>query len=190
MVTKGELRAEAKRRLRALSDEERAQAEARLDGRVWEVPEVAGAGTLLVFADLPEEVSTDALALEGLRRGITIVYPRTEHETRTMTLHRVTSLDQLRTGRFGIREPVPELCPMVEPEAIDAVLVPGLAWDRRGGRLGRGAGYYDRLFGHAAWRGFRCGIFFAFQEVDQVPTEPWDVPLQAVVTDREVWRVG
>jgi len=80
------------------------------------------------------------------------------------------------------------LTEIVDPAEIEAVLVPGLAWDRRGGRLGRGAGYYDRLFAHEAWRGFRCGVFFGFQEVPAVPTEPWDVPLHAVVTDREVWR--
>ena len=83
-----------------------------------------------------------------------------------MTLHRVASIDHLRTGSYGIREPEVERCPEVAEASIDAALVPGLAWDRRGSRLGRGAGYYDRLFGNAAWRGFRCGIFFSFQEME------------------------
>jgi 5-formyltetrahydrofolate cyclo-ligase len=188
-MTKAELRAEARRRLRALSVDAKASAQAEIGRRVWEVPEVAAARTLLLFADLPEEVSTDAIAAEALRRGVTVVYPRTFPETRGMTLHRVASLDHLRTGSYGIREPEVERCPEVAEASIDAALVPGLAWDRRGSRLGRGAGYYDRLFGNAAWRGFRCGIFFALQEVESIPTEPWDLPLDAVVTEREVWRV-
>jgi len=187
-MTKAELRAEARRRLRALAEAERAVAEAALDRRVWTVPEIASARTLLLFADLPEEVTTDAIAAEALRRGITVVYPRTLPETRTMTLHRVASLEHLLTGNYGIREPDPARCPLVVETSIEAALVPGLAWDRRGNRLGRGAGYYDRLFGAPEWRGFRCGIFFSFQEMETIPTDPWDLPLDAVVTDREVWR--
>jgi 5-formyltetrahydrofolate cyclo-ligase len=187
-MTKAELRAEARRRLRALDAQAKAAAEAEIGRRVWMVPEVAAARTLLLFADLPEEVSTDAIAAEALRRGLTVVYPRTLPETRGMTLHRVASLDHLRTGSYGIREPDVERCPEVAEESIDAALVPGLAWDRGGNRLGRGAGYYDRLFGNPAWRGFRCGIFFSLQEVDEIPAEPWDLPLDAVVTEGEVWR--
>ncbi|HEU4452541.1 MAG TPA: 5-formyltetrahydrofolate cyclo-ligase [Longimicrobium sp.] len=188
MTTKREIRAEARSRLRSLPNEERAVAEEEIARRVWTVPEVAAARTLLLFADLPEEVSTDAIASEALHAGIAIVYPRVQVDTRTMTLHRVTAADQLAPASYGIREPDPARTALVDPAEIEAVLVPGLAWDRRGGRLGRGAGYYDRLFAHEAWRGFRCGVFFAFQEVPAVPTEPWDIPLHAVVTDREVWR--
>lgn len=188
MTAKPEIRAQARRLLRALPPDERAAANAEIARRVWSVPEVAAARTLLLFADLPEEVSTDAVAAEALRRGVTLAYPRVQPETREMTLHHVTSLDQLTPASYGIREPDVERAPLVSPFDVDAVLVPGLAWDRSGGRLGRGAGYYDRLFAHEAWRGFRCGIFFAFQEVEMIPVEPWDVPLQAVVTEREVWR--
>ncbi len=187
-MTKAELRAEARRRLRALDPAARAAAEAEIDRRAFAVPEVAAASTLLLFADLPEEVGTDRIAADALGRGLALVYPRTVPGTREMTLHRVASLAELRTGQYGIREPDVERCPEVALETIDAALVPGLAWDRRGARLGRGAGYYDRLFAHPAWRGFRCGIFFAFQEMDSIPSEPWDIPLQAVVTDAEVWR--
>jgi 5-formyltetrahydrofolate cyclo-ligase len=100
----------------------------------------------------------------------------------------VSSLAHLRPGNYGIREPDPARCQEVGPAEIDATLVPGLAWDRRGTRLGRGAGYYDRMFARPDWRGFRCGIFFALQEMEEIPADPWDQPLQAVVTEREVWR--
>lgn len=189
-MTKPELRAEARRRLRALPPAERATAEAEIARRVWTVPEVASARTLLLFADLPEEVHTDTIAAEALRRGLALVYPRTQVETRTMTLHRVASLADLRTGNYGIREPAAEVCAEVAVGEVDVALVPGLAWDRAGNRLGRGAGYYDRMFARPDWRGFRCGIFFAFQEADAVPAEAWDLPLDAVVTDAEVWRRG
>jgi 5-formyltetrahydrofolate cyclo-ligase len=187
-MTKADARAEARRRLRAITEREREAAEAAICRQVWEVPEVAAVRTLLLFADLPEEVTTDAIAAEALRRGLTVVYPRTVPETRAMTLHRVASLDHLLTGNYGIREPDPARCPTIPEEEIEAALVPGLAWDRNGNRLGRGAGYYDRLFARPEWCGFRCGIFFSLQEMDRLPADAWDLPLDAVVTDREIWR--
>jgi len=189
-VSKAELRAEARRRLRALDPAARAAAEAAIARRVWTVPEIAAARTLLLFADLPEEVHTDTIAAEALRRGVTLVYPRTRVETRTMTLHRVAALADLRAGNYGIREPAPEQCAEVGMAEVEVALVPGLAWDRAGNRLGRGAGYYDRMFARPEWRGFRCGVFFAFQQVDAIPAEDWDLPMDAVVTDAEVWRAG
>jgi 5-formyltetrahydrofolate cyclo-ligase len=187
-VTKGELRARARAALAALSAGERAAAEAEIARRVWTVPEIAGARTLLLFASLPAEVHTDAIAAEARRRGIVVTYPRCLPETWEMRLHAVGAVDELRTGAYGIREPDEAACPLVGTEEIDAALVPGLAWDRAGGRLGRGAGYYDRLLASPAWRGFVCGLFFAAQEADAVPADPWDVPLDAAVTERGVWR--
>ena len=185
-MSKQALRAEARRRLRALAPAARAAAEAEIARRVWTVPPVAAARTLLLFADLPEEVHTDTIAAEARARGLTVVYPLTRVDDRTMTLHRVDSPAELRTGNYGIREPAPGL-PAIDPAQVDAALVPGLSWDRAGNRLGRGAGYYDRMFARPDWRGFRCGIFFAAQEAGEVPREPWDLPLDAVVTEREVW---
>ncbi|HEX2081109.1 MAG TPA: 5-formyltetrahydrofolate cyclo-ligase [Longimicrobium sp.] len=186
-MSKDALRAEARAFLRALPPAERAAAEARIARRVWEVPEIAGARTLLVYASLPEEVGTDGIAAEARRRGITLVYPRCLPEGR-MTLHAVDAPDALRPGRFGIREPDADASPLREPGEIDAALIPGLAWDRAGHRLGRGAGYYDRLLAHPEWRGFRCGLFFAAQETPSIPHEAWDVRLDAIVTEQEIAR--
>jgi 5-formyltetrahydrofolate cyclo-ligase len=183
-VTKDELRREARRRLRDLLPSQREAAETEIARLVWTVPEVADARTLLLFAHLPDEVSTDAIALEALTRGMHVVFPRVIPGTRSMDLHAVSEPSSLRIGAYGIREPDPERSARVPAEMVDAVLVPGLAWDWRGGRLGRGAGYYDRLFALPQWRGFRCGVFFAAQEFPRVPTDPWDVPLQAVVTEK------
>jgi 5-formyltetrahydrofolate cyclo-ligase len=188
-VSKEALRAEARAFLRALPPSERAAAQAHIEARVWEVPEIAAARTLLLYASLPEEVATDAIAAEARRRGITLVYPRCLPQG-MMTLHAVDAPDALRPGRFGIREPDAEACPVREVGEIDAALVPGLAWDRAGHRLGRGGGYYDRLLAHPDWRGFRCGLFFAAQETPSVPHEPWDIRLDAIVTEQEVTRLA
>jgi 5-formyltetrahydrofolate cyclo-ligase len=189
-VRKEELRTAARERLRGTTATARADAAAAMERNIWTLPEIAGARALLVYASLPSEAPTDGIAAEARRRGIIITYPRCLAETREMVIYRVDSGDELAgDGAYGIREPLVE-CPLVRLDQIDAALVPGLAWDRAGGRLGRGAGYYDRLFADPRWRGFRCGLFFSAQEVDSVPTDPWDAPLQAVVTESAVHRVG
>jgi 5-formyltetrahydrofolate cyclo-ligase len=188
-VTKEEARRIARARLRSLSEAERASAGARIAERVWSVPEIATARTLLLYASLPEEVPTDEIAREAHRRGVVVTYPRCLPATREMALHRLAGLHELRSGSYGIREPDPA-CPILDVGEIDAVLVPGLAWDRAGGRLGRGAGYYDRLFARPDFRAFRCGLFFAAQELPRLPTDPWDAPLDAVLTERGLWRTA
>ena len=186
-MEKATLRREARARLRAIPPAERAHAGREIARQVWELPEIASAGVLLLYASLPEEVPTDEIAREALRRGVGVVYPRTAAGG-SMVLHRVADPAELQTGRFGIREPDPAIHPAVSIDSVDAALIPGLAWDRAGGRLGRGGGFYDRLLGTLGWRGFRCGIFFTAQEVPSVPAEPWDIALDAVVTDSGVWR--
>ena len=187
-MTKDEMRREMRARLATFGAAERAKAGTAIAQRVWELPEVATAQVMMLFASLPNEVPTDAIAQEAWRRGVSLVYPRAVPEPRGLILHLVRNLDELRPGRYGIREPDAQLCATLPPQEVDVVLMPGLAWDRCGGRLGRGAGYYDRLLASAEWRAPRCGLFFGIQEVPHVPTDPWDVPLDAVVTEREVWR--
>ena len=186
-MSKAESRARARAALRTLTPAERAAAEAEIARRVWQVPEIARARTLLVYASLPEEVATDAIADEARRRGMVLVYPRCLADG-VLALHAVDAADALRPGRFGIREPDADACPITDVGEVDAALIPGLAWDRAGHRLGRGAGYYDRMLADPRWRGFRCGLFFAVQEAESIPRDEWDVRLDALVTDREIVR--
>jgi 5-formyltetrahydrofolate cyclo-ligase len=185
---KSSLRAEARRRVARLSDAERELAGAAVAARVWTLPEFERAKVWLLYAALPGEVPTAPIAAEARRRAIELVYPRCLPGDRAIALHRVAAEDQLQAGQYGIPEPGVH-CPEVSLAEIDAALIPGLAWDRAGHRLGRGAGYYDRLLASPHWRGFACGLFFAAQEVDLIPADEWDVAMDAVVTEREVVRV-
>ena len=149
---------------------------------------MASARTLLLYAALPEEVPTQEIVAEAWQRGKQVLLPRVDPERRELGLYPVGGWEELQPGAYGIAEPDPARCAPAAVEQIDAALIPGLAWDRRGGRLGRGGGFYDRLLALPEWRAFRCGLFFAAQEVDLVPIDQWDVPLDAVVTEGEVWR--
>ncbi len=92
-------------------------------------------------------------------------------------------------NRIGLREPVPT-APRVAPAELDAVLVPALAFDRRGHRLGRGGGFYDRFLGALPPRVTTIGIAFSVQLLNAIPTDPHDRPVDVIVTEDAVLRVA
>ncbi|HET7275819.1 MAG TPA: 5-formyltetrahydrofolate cyclo-ligase [Longimicrobiaceae bacterium] len=184
---KRKIRGEMRRVVAEMSPSAREAAGNFIAERVWTVPEIAAARVILLYSAMPDEVPTAAIAAEARSRRIVVTYPRCIPATREMAIHRVQHPDQLRPGEYGILEPTEINCPLADINDIDAAIVPGVAWDKNGGRLGRGAGYYDRLFAHPDWRAFRCGIFFARQEVTAIPMEDWDSPLDAVITENEVF---
>lgn len=185
MSSKSAIRAAARERLSTLTDAMRIERGERIARRVWSVPGIEAARVVLLYASLPTEVPTIAIAAEARRRGIEVSYPRCLPEGQ-MSLHIIGAEEELVVaGSYGIREPAPE-CRLTSIDEIDVALIPGLAWDRSGNRLGRGAGYYDRLFAHPLWRARRTGLFFALQEFPAIPTDPWDGKLDEVVTEGEV----
>lgn len=94
----------------------------------------------------------------------------------------------LQVGTYGIQEPHPEAA-LIAPEEVDLLLVPAVACDRRGYRLGYGGGFYDRLLSNPVWQNIcAIAIVFDFALVDDLPIEPWDQPMQGVCTDQQlVW---
>lgn len=138
------------------------------------------ASCVCVFSALAGEPDVLASWPEGKR----IAMPRVEGDD--LKFHWVASRAELRPGRFGILEPVGEV-----PDAgsgFDLILVPGMAFDLRGGRLGRGKGFYDRFLSNA--RGLRVGVCFEDQIVGDVPVEPHDLRMNFVVTPSAIYRCG
>ncbi len=186
-MTKAEARRGARATLQAVSTEELHAATAAVERHLLAMPELTAARAALLYAALPGEVPVDGVAAALRERGVHVHFPRCL-DGGLLSLHRVDDPSMLEiAGRYGIREPA-EGCPRVEPGEIDVALVPGLAWSPTGHRLGRGAGYYDRLLAGPGWRGFRCGVFLQRQEIPRLPHDPWDVPLDAIVTDSGLIR--
>ena len=189
MTDKAAVRREARARLRGLGPDARTRAGKIIASCVWEIEAVSAARSILLYASLPEEVPTDDIAREARSRGIQVVYPRCLEGPREMSLHTVQAeSDLLADGRWGIREPAVH-CPIARPEEIDVAFLPGLAWDRTGNRLGRGAGYYDQLLADPGLHALRCGLFFAAQEFPVIPADEWDAPLDMVVTEEGAHRL-
>lgn len=129
--------------------------------------------------------------IHGLWGESVLVYmPRCRpKEPGTMDLASVSCLDDLSPGKYGIMEPDPDACPAVNAARPDVVLVPGVAFDRRGFRIGFGGGYYDRLLQDVAFAETAfVGMGYDFQLVYRIPEDNWDIPVDALCTDKEfVW---
>ena len=151
-------------------------------------PELAAAGAVALYAALPDEVPTRA-CFEGLRRrGLICAFPRVEGRG-ALGFYRVDAWEELRPGRLGIPEP-PASAPRSAPGPGDVVLVPGVAFDAQGHRLGRGAGYYDAAFPPgAASPPLLFGVAYEFQVVESVPHGSRDRRVDAIVTERAIRRV-
>jgi len=144
------------------------------------LPELAIATVVLAYGATPEEIDP-APAVERLRScGATIVFPRIEAPG-VLGLHMVDSSTELVAGPFGLTEPTAD-APRVEPRDIDAVVVPGVAFDERCWRLGYGGGYYDRLLPLLRDDCARIGVAYDEQVLEAIPAQEHDVRLHVVVT--------
>ena len=137
-------------------------------------------GSILFYAPLAGELDIWRLVGDSLAAGKTVALPRFDPGSRRYIACRIQKLgEDIRQGQFGIREPA-DHCVEIELSRMELVLVPGVAFDPSGHRLGRGKGFYDRLLAEA--RGTLCGVAFDEQIVAEIPVEAHDVHLDYVLT--------
>ncbi len=145
---------------------------------------IVRARLVLAYAATAEEIDP-APAVAVLRmRGVSIAYPRVK-EPGVLELHIVADEEALVAGMFGIREPAKDAT-RVSPSAVDAVIVPGVAFDEGCWRIGYGGGYYDRLLPSLRPDCYRVGLAYDEQVVAAIPSHDHDVRLDAVVTPSRV----
>lgn len=142
------------------------------------------AATVLLTLPFGSEWDTRPLVLAALERGKTVALPRVAAATRALDLCSVTNPDHdVLPGYRGIPEPQAH-CARIDPQAIDWVLVPGIAFDEQGHRLGYGGGYYDRLLPMLRADSSRVAGAFELQVVARVPAAAHDLRVHALATER------
>ncbi len=141
------------------------------------------ARTIFLYVSFGTEIDTRDLIGRALLGGKRVALPRTNLRQRILTFHRLYTLGELVPGPYGILEP-PERNPVVHPEEADLVVVPGVAFDPQGGRLGYGGGFYDRLLSQT--KAPRVALAFALQIVPRVPREPHDLRVDYLITEKGI----
>ncbi|MDP8900968.1 MAG: 5-formyltetrahydrofolate cyclo-ligase [Actinomycetota bacterium] len=187
---KATLRRVVLRRRDALTEGERAHRSARIVATILDLPAYRDAGVVLAYASFGTELRTDELLRRVLADGKTLLLPRVGRDG--LGLYEVRDLaGDLKPGTWNIREPVPDRCPLADPRGVNLALIPGVAFDRRGRRLGYGGGFYDRLLAGGLREATpRVSGAFEVQVVDEVPVDPHDAPVDLVVTEDRAYGRG
>jgi 5-formyltetrahydrofolate cyclo-ligase len=190
MVDKADLRRRFRAMRDALSDSQAAELSRQAQERILELRTWREARSVLLYVGCRGETTTDRLLRTAWDDGKTVLLPRClPASPGEMELACARSGHDLKPGLYAIPEPDPETCRAVVSPAVDLVVVPALAFDHRGYRLGQGGGYYDRLlasepFSHT----LAIGLAYDFQVVDRLPVDSWDRPVAAVATSKElIW---
>ena len=165
---------------RAVSPEQRTHAGGIITAQV--LPELKQAGTVMLYASMPEEIDLFPLMEKLISAGKRIALPEITG-CGTMEARELAAMDALIDGAFDIPTPDPARGAQIPPEEIDVIIVPGAAFDADGGRLGLGGGYYDRFLPRAV-HAERLVLAFDFQIVPAVPMAAWDARVDRILTER------
>jgi len=143
---------------------------------------------IFIYISYDSEINTKEIIYNALKDNKKIYVPRTEFKTRVMDAVEITSLDNLIESDYGILEPsIRE--PHIDPNELDLIVVPGVAFDRNGGRVGYGAGFYDRYFKKISEdkreKVIKLALAYDFQVLEKVPMNEQDIPVSYIITEKE-----
>ncbi len=184
LLEKAQLRALMLKRRRKLSEEERKRFSEGIVDRIVGLSAFAQARNPVLFYPFDKEPDITPLFSHIMERVGSLILPKVVGDA--LELYRIKTTDSLSVGAFRILEPSEG--EKVNVQEVDFILVPGVAFDKRGNRLGFGKGYYDKLLPKI--KNPKVGVCYSFQIVDELPTDPWDVRVDLVVTEEFIMGGG
>jgi len=187
-LSKAELRRRATEARDGIDDEVRREKNQALRERLLALDEYAASTTVLFYVSFRTEVDTLRAIRLSLEGGKTVVLPKVDPRRRELDLFRIESLNDLISGYRGIPEPGLTKNRETKPEDVDLVVLPGLAFDRTGNRIGYGGGYYDRLLARSRPDMPRIALAYDEQIFERIDAEAHDQRVSVIVTDRETIR--
>ncbi len=189
-VFKKELRQVYRNILEHLQVEEREEANRLIFKHVTNLPEFLEASAFMTFLSFGVEVDTLSIARHALKCGKKLCVPFVNRELKTMNLALIHDMEQgLSPNPWGILEPKEGFYQEVPPDFPHLLLVPALAFDKAGYRLGRGGGYFDGFLPCIREDALTVGLGFHCQMAESLPHDPWDVPVKAILTEQGLQRV-
>lgn len=186
-TSKAEWRSTLRSQVAQLSQDDRRTRSSAACQLLTSTPEFAVARVVMIYLPMDDEVDTTPIALKAWQDDKIVLAPKIYWDQRRMIPTEINSLTTgFINGKYGVREPsVGKPMPI---EMIDLVVAPGVGFSRRGHRLGRGAGFYDRFLSQPGFMGVSCGLGYDEQMVENLPVLDHDMPLSMLVTCREVLR--
>lgn len=178
------LRTQTLKKRDEIPTEQRASKSALIESRLNGMPEFAAAETVLLYASFKSEVDTSGLVHLALESGKRVLLPRVAGPE--LVLHEIKGLEDLEKGAWGIPEPK-SLCRQADVNEADVIIVPGVAFDESGGRLGYGKGFYDRLLSRLDRPIPLIALSFEAQMYNnRLPVSGHDVPMDFIITEQRV----
>lgn len=151
--------------------------------KLFSITDVANAKIFFIYSNIQSEVETSCIIETLLNQGKTVALPRIEDIDTPMALHAIDSLNNLQSGPFGIPEPHHE-DPVVPEEEVDIAIIPGIAFDESGWRLGWGGGFYDRFLSKTS--AISIGLAFELQITHSLPIEMHDKQVDYIITEERI----
>ena len=188
MRSKETVRAAMRRLRQELAPADRTEWSRQIAERVWTLEAFADARRVVFYAATEDEVETNLLLHRWIEAGRKVILPRVAGDG--IGVAEVDRLEDLAPGYRGILEPRPGSGRVVAWEEVEVALVPGLAFDLQGNRLGRGGGHYDRALARMDPKALKIGLAFDFQVVERLPAEARDMPVDLVVTETRMIGAG
>jgi 5-formyltetrahydrofolate cyclo-ligase len=181
------VRQDMRRRRDAMSLDDVLNLSRAIEDRLFACKEFLDCRNVMFFLSFGNEVRTDEMIARSLIDNKRVYVPRLIRRERRMEVCEITDMNQeFELGSYDIREPSRLNSRVVSPSIIDAVIAPGLAFDRSGGRIGFGGGYFDWLFKQLPDGAQRLGVAYEFQVKDSIPQDFWDERVQKIFTDNDM----
>ena len=187
MMSKKEIRRSVIEKRDKLSKEEKAFFDGRIYTKVKNLRVYKEAKVIFTFISFGSEVDTLKLISDALNEGKVVAVPWINKEKKLMEAKVIRNLEDMHPGLFGILEPSP-IAESLEPEAIDLIITPGVAFDNIGGRIGYGGGYYDKFLEEVSNTVPKIALSYELQRVEELPLEPFDIKITALITEEnQLW---
>lgn len=177
------LRARIRTKLKAQSTKSRRDKSAKITRKLFKCEFFKNKSRIAFFVSLPEEVDTRRMIDRALRLGKRVAVPKCDLKKGRIDFYDIKSRKELKKGVLGILEPKGDATRRLSARRMGCIVVPGLAFDKKFNRLGRGDGFYDRFLKTTGKRTFKIGLGYSFQLVPKVPVGSHDTRLDLVITD-------
>ena len=184
LLSKGKTRKEIAGKLISQDKEQILNKSAVVKKKLFELEEFKKAKCVIFYASMATEVNTHEMIDESIKMGKVVGVPAVFKGEKDLIISQIMDrTKQFENGPYGISQPTKESVKPIPYDKIDLLLVPGIAFDKNGNRLGRGKGYYDRLLEKLPTPTVTIGLCFDFQVVKSIPKLPHDIPVKMLLSD-------